>query len=547
LPAALRTAPIPSVLARLDQLRPGLSRLAQLAGGPEGRLLQTASAGSRAGFLLAHVQAWMAKGDPALAPLADRPAWILHYGVQRPRETRPNQIPAPEGTLIFLPGALPGRTNLALGLLRLNPFSSGARVRKSQLKDGVVIDVLHGAGGVLYLQETQDGTWLADRLSALEAREQGFDTTLALADGWGRVAMAGVGRASASLWMIPRQAPLDAYASGSASAPAAAVPASLLKASPRGSGAVIALGSGPTTRALQAFFSVDLPFEVPVPQQPTLAGGAVTLSPEQQKSFQDAQEEAKRRSSLKAAMRRTLDRLLRTLDGQGAAMHWNGWTAAPPISEADKAALQAFRKQGYWISVRKERINRAPGFGGFGEPGFTPSLAFALPLRPGSGTEADTAMKALFLQAFRGTLETRMVGPATLRRVRTVQAFAPSFAVAGDLLVLATDDAAAATVLAGLQGQAPTLADLPPSGWGQVELDGSRIATDLEQLLLAYLGAQSGKPRRWWEPESAAQTGDEVSEEVAATFGPFLNLVKQQGRVRMSVTPGGSGFELRPL
>ncbi|HJU84326.1 MAG TPA: hypothetical protein VJ600_08950, partial [Holophagaceae bacterium] len=47
LPAALRTAPIPSVLARLDQLRPGLSRLAQLAGGPEGRLLQTASAGSR--------------------------------------------------------------------------------------------------------------------------------------------------------------------------------------------------------------------------------------------------------------------------------------------------------------------------------------------------------------------------------------------------------------------------------------------------------------------------------------------------------------------
>ncbi|HJW08969.1 MAG TPA: hypothetical protein VJ483_04995 [Holophagaceae bacterium] len=552
LPKALGAAPVPSVLIRLDHLRPGLAKLADLVGGPEDNLVRTAAAGSRAGFLLTHVQAWLARSEPALGSLADRNAWILHYGHPVPRYRRSGvEGPHAEGTLVFLPGALPARTELSLGLLRLNPFSAGARVRIQQLSDGSSIDVIRGSGGLLYLQSTTDGTWIGDHLSSFEARLRSTDPRLAQSEGWGRVAMSGAGQASASLWMIPRQsggAAFETALAGAHPAGAQAVTASLLKAAPRNGAAVVAVGSGPTFRALQAFFTVDRPFEVPTPEQPALAGSAVALSPEQQKSFAEAKAQAAKRAASKEVLRRSLDRLAKMLDGQGAAMHWNGWTPAPPMSEAEKAALRTFRKQGYWTNARQERMNQAPGFGGFGEPGLTPSLAVALPLKMGQAAEAELLVRSLFTKAFKGAQETRTLGSVTLRRMKTSQAFAPAYALVGDVLVLASDDNAAAATIAGLQGQAPTLADLPPRGWGQLELDGPRMARETEQLLLSYLGAQSGKPRYWWWDEpAAAQSGDEVAEEVASTFGPFLNLVKKQGRLRFSVDLDGSGFELRPL
>jgi hypothetical protein len=274
----------------------------------------------------------------------------------------------------------------------------------------------------------------------------------------------------------------------------------------------------------------------------------VALSPDQQKAFDAAKAEAEYRAVRKETLRRALDRLGRMLDGQGAALCWNGWTPAPPMTEAEKAALRAFRKQGYWINARKEKMREAPGFGGFGEPGLGPSLALVVPLKAGQAAEAQNLLRSLFAKAFKGKAETRAVGAVTVYRTATVQAFAPSYALMGDTLVLASDDGAAAAALAGLQGQAPTLADLPARGWGQLELDGPRLAKETEQLLLAYLGSESGKPRYWWWDEGTqTQTGDEVAEEVASTFGPFLNLVKKQGRLRFSVDLDGSGFELRPL
>lgn len=78
LPAPLQKAQVPSVLLHLKALRPGLARLAQVLGGPEARLLQDAAGGSRAGFLVRHLQAWLKKGDAALGALEGREAWVLH-------------------------------------------------------------------------------------------------------------------------------------------------------------------------------------------------------------------------------------------------------------------------------------------------------------------------------------------------------------------------------------------------------------------------------------------------------------------------------------
>jgi hypothetical protein len=551
LPKVLASAPVPSVLVRLAQLRPGLQRLADTVGGSEDHLLKTAAAGSRAGFLLKHVQTWLAKAEPALGPLADRPAWILHYGLSRPEARRMEQGRVrPEGTLVFLPGPLPKRTELALSFLKLNPFSSGARARKAQLPDGTQVDQVHGSGGVLYLETTPEGTWLSDRPAALVARHQSAEPRLGQSEGWGRMALSGAGGTLASLWMIPRQALGQGFEQDLASLsrfngtfPAASGP--LLKAAPRGSAVTAVLGGGPTARALQAFFRVDLPYEVPVHADPTIGGQALNLSPEQKRDLAMTRSADQARAKAQAAMRKQLEQLSQMLDGQGAAFHWNGWTPAPPLSDAERTALVTFRKQGYWMNTRKERMNQAPGFGGYGEPGLTPSLAFALPLKAGRAKDAEALLGQLFPAAFQGQLQSRPVGGATLRRMRTVQAFAPSFVVQGELLVLASDDGAAQSVLAGLQGQAPTLADLPPLGWGQAEVDGPRLAAEVEKLLQAYLGVETGRPRRWWEA-TEAQSGDEVAEEVSSTFGPLLELVRKQGRLRFELNLGAAGLELRP-
>ncbi|MBK9796314.1 MAG: hypothetical protein IPP58_07425 [Holophagaceae bacterium] len=52
-----------------------------------------------------------------------------------------------------------------------------------------------------------------------------------------------------------------------------------------------------------------------------------------------------------------------------------------------------------------------------------------------------------------------------------------------DTLVLGTDEAAVKAVAAGLQGQAPTLADGESQAWARMELDGVRTAKELENLL----------------------------------------------------------------
>jgi len=138
----------------------------------------------------------------------------------------------------------------------------------------------------------------------------------------------------------------------------------------------------------------------------------------------------------------------------------------------------------------------------------------------------------------------RPLGAAKLHRIRTVQAFGPAFVVLGDLLVAGSDEAAVASVAAGWQGQAPTLADLPAAGWGQMELDGPRVAADLESLLRAYLGMASGR-RFWWEADEP-RSADEVADEVALSFGPFLDLLKAQGRVGLVIEPGPGGWYARP-
>ena len=110
--------------------------------------------------------------------------------------------------------------------------------------------------------------------------------------------------------------------------------------------------------------------------------------------------------------------------------------------------------------------------------------------------------------------------------------------------MLGSDEAAVSSVAAGWLGQAPTLADLPAAGWGQAELDGPRVAADLEQLLRSYLAMGSGR-RYWWEA-GEVRSADAVADEVALSFGPFLELLKAQGRLSLVIEPGPGGWIARP-
>jgi hypothetical protein len=540
LPVALHRAPAPTVLLHFAQLRPGLDRLAQVAGGPAGNLLKTAGAGSRAGFLITHVQAWLDKAQGAVGPLELREAWVLHYG--RRGEGA--------GTLLFLPGNLPARTELTLGLLRLNPFSFTARARKVPLKDGTQVDSLRASGGQLYLETRPEGTWISDRLQLLEeCHLPGGRALLGERTGWGRLAAAGSAQAPVSLWMLPKAGADADFECGlirlaAHPRPLPQAPASLAKGAPRGSGLSVALGQGATRVALEALLHPDSAFDPPTPSFPAFTDGGSQLSPQQRRDYEVALASAKRRQESKRAYRLQLDKLMGLLEGQGAAFHWNGWTPAPALGERDRAALVAYRQHGYWMEGAVKRTD-TPGYGGYGEPGFTPSVGLVLPLKKGKGAEAEALLKNLFALSFTGPVQAKPLGPVTLRRARVEQAFAPSYAVLGDALVVASDDRAATASLAGLQGQAPTLADLPASAWGLAELDGGRVATELEQLLMAYLGTLSSQPRRWWDPPTPG-SADEVAEEVASTFGPFLDLIRAQGRVTLDLrwTPGG--LEARP-
>jgi len=181
-------------------------------------------------------------------------------------------------------------------------------------------------------------------------------------------------------------------------------------------------------------------------------------------------------------------------------------------------------------------------YGGFLEPGLAPGLALGLPVKAGRAAQAREVVARLWPRLFKGRPQARELAQGvSLHRVATDQAFRPSYALAGEILVLATDDAAAQAMVAGILGQAPTLADSPSRAFGRMELDGARAAQDLEVLLLSYLRANQGG-RYWWMGEPAP-TGDEAAAEVASTFGPFLAAVKALGRREVQVELTPAGFE----
>jgi len=200
LPPALERAPAPTALLRLARLRPGLQRLRDLAGGPEG-IPAALAQGSRAGFMLRHLGPWLDKGG--LEALADREAWILHYGL-------PHGFAPAAGTLVFLPGDLPIRATLGLALLKLNPTSLGARSRTLPWEDGrggkAQITQVRGSGGVLHLLAVPGGTWICDREAPLRA--VAFPSpfpSLGERQGWCGVALAGARPGTeVSLWVLPR-------------------------------------------------------------------------------------------------------------------------------------------------------------------------------------------------------------------------------------------------------------------------------------------------------------------------------------------------------
>lgn len=547
LPKGLALAAQPSSLLHLKQLRPGLARLKALATeGITGALNQ----GTRGGFLFRHVDRWLKDAPPALEPLATREAWVLHYGM--PRSEGPSA-----GTLVFIPGDLPARTQMMLGLLRLNPFSKGARSRTATWTgpdgDSLKVTQVRGAGGVLHLVPTPEGTWISDREAPLRAMFlERRSVTLAERREWCRTALAGMAPTTeVSLWVAPRNGAGAAFENAmvrrrlaKASQPAAAFPA-IAKAAPRTGVLALDLGTGPTEALVTSFLRVDDEHAVEEPYLPAFTDDGGRLTPEQQRAYQAALAEAKARRGQQTRLRQDLNQLLGLLDLRGAALLWNGWVAPPPLTEAEKAAqveLQRLRAAAPREAARVQRQGRAGLFGGFGEPGLAPSLALALPVRPDKVKELQTWMEKHVPALFKGQAQKRAVGGVDLHRVRTHQAFTPCWALVQNTLVLGSDDGAVAAVAAGLQGQSPTLADLPGQPFGRAELDGARLAQELETLLLAYLRTQRGRTWWWGEVEASA---DESVAEVAETFGPFLGALRGLGKVRLDLTLTPAGLEGR--
>ncbi len=547
LPPALEGAPAPTALLRLAHLRPGLQRLRDLAGGSEG-LPAALAQGTRAGFLLRHLGPWLDKGG--LEGLADREAWILHYGLAR------GFAPA-EGTLVFLPGDLPGRVSLALGLLKLNPTTVGARSRTVTWEDGrggkAQVTQVRGAGGVLHLLAGPGGTWICDREAPLRA--VAFPSplvTLAERQAWCGVALAGLRPGTeASLWVLPRLGAGAAFERAmlrrrllGADQPTWANPG-IAKAAPRTGALSAALGAGPTEALLQAALRFDqdgMAALSPLPE------GNLPVQASQRQAWERERDALARRRQDRSGLQKELGALLGLLDLRGAAFLWNGWTAPEPLTAAQRAALADFQR------LRKTDPRKAADllahrqvdvYGGFLEPGLAPALALGLPVKAGRGGEVREAVAKLWPRLFKGRQQTRDYAQGVpLHRVLTDQAFRPSWALAGDVLVLATDDEAAKAMLAGILGQAPSLADAPSRAYGRAELDGPRAARDLEILLLAYLRANRGGGY-WWmgEPEPS---GDEAAAEVASTFGPFLGAVKALGRREVQIELTAGGFEATP-
>lgn len=549
LPAPLAAAPIPTALIHLAQLRPGLERLRDLAGGEAG-VVGALAQGTRAGFLLRHLEPWLRQPPPGLEPLAGREAWVLHYGLAR------GFAPA-AGTLVFLPGNLPARTSLALDILKLNPTSAGARSRTVTWEDGrggtAQVTQVRGSGGVLSILPVPAGTWISDREEPLRA--VAFPTpfpTLGERREWCRVALAALRpETGVSLWILPR---LGAGAAFERTAlrrrilnldqPTWANPG-IAKAAPRAGVLSAALGAGPTEMLLKAILRHD---QEAMPALPALPSGPLAATPEQRQAYEQASAAAAARRKDRDDLHGDLAALQALLDLRGAAFLWNGWTAPPPLTPAQRtvlAAFQALRRTDPEKAAALERNRKIDVYGGFLEPGMSPGLALAIPVQAGKSALAEAQLRKVWPRLFQGTAQSRAYAQGVvLHRTVTDQAFRPAYAIAADTLVLATDDGAAQAMLAGLLGQARTLADLPSGAYGQMELDGARAASDLEFLLLSYLRANH-EGRYWWlgEPEP---DGDEASAEVAATFGPFLGALRALGRQGLEVELTAAGFEARP-
>lgn len=549
LPEPLNRAAQPSVLLRLRQLLPGLQRLRELGGGKEG-LGRTLAQGSRMGFLLEHVEAWLEKGG--LEPLAQREAWVLHYG--RPK----GEVGPQKGTLVFLPGDLPLRAELGLGLLRLNPFTKGVRSR-SQTWNGpggakATVTQIRGAGGVLHLYSDAAGTWISDREAPLRSLLFPDGATfLAERPDWCKVALAGMRPTSeVSLWVLPHTAGGAAFErlamvrrrtrAQAQSWPNPFIP----KAAPRTGALSLALGAGPTEGALRAILRVDHPYPLSDPELPAFTDGGKRMTEAQRQAHQAAIEETRRRRAGRDQVKLGLDGLLKLLDLRGAAFLLDGFVPPPVLTAAQKQTLAEYRRlrDSDWQKAdAMVEQGRLAFLGGFSEPGFAPAMAMALPVAQGKEAAVAAALERLWPQLFKGRVQVQEVSGARLRRTRTGQALNPTYVIAEGHLVVGTDEGPVKAVLAGLKGQAPTLADWQNQAFGRAEIDGERTARDLETLLLAYLRSHgSGGP--WWD--LAPATEDDARAELAATFAPFLGAMKRLGRRSLDVQWTEAGLEVTP-
>ena len=557
LPKGMEQAAQPGVLIHLKQLRPGLEKLVTLAGGAGAAangastgLVPALAQGSRLGFAVRHLEPWLKQASPALEPLANREAWVLHYGTER--EGGRNL----QGTLVFIPGDLPTRTQLMMALLKLNPLSSGARSRVVKWSGpGAATEVqqLRGSGGVFHLIQKAEGTWISDREAPLRALLfPGAEPTLGERQEWARVALAAMAPdTELSFWVAPRIGADAAFETQAirrrlANAQQGTWPNPFVaKAAPRTGALTVALGAGPTEKLVEAILRVDDASDFRLPQLPEFANGGQALSPAQLKAYQEALAGAQERQRQRASLRQDAGALQACLDLRGAALLWNGWVAAPALNPAEKASLAELarlRREDPWRAMQAQRDGKVAAFGGFGEPGMTPSLALALPVQGAKKVQVENLLKKLTPRLFKGQNQKQAFGTAELHRVMTAQAFRPAWTLVADTLVLGTDEAAVKAVAAALQGQAPTLADSESKAWARMELDGARTAMELENLLLAFLRSRTGSG--WWIGETAS--GDEAAAELAFSLGPFLGAVKALGPVRIewNWTPGG--LEGRP-
>ena len=547
LPKGLERAPQPSALLRLKHLRPGLAKLQSLAGGEAG-MVGALAQGTRAGFLLRHGASWLQESSVVLEPLAQREAWILHYGTAR--GTGPSG-----GTLVFMPGDLPTRTKLALELLRLNPTSRGARVRTVKWGGRQEITQVRGSGGVLNLWASPEGTWICDKEAPLRAAvSPGAFVTLGERPEWCRVALAALRpETELSLWIVPRLGAGAAFERLALCRRMQGLAQQtwpnpfIAKAAPRSGALSAALGAGPTEAMMGAILRIDREETLSEPRMAAFADGGQNLTPQQQQHYRAETERVRARLVARKGLRSEIAVLQGLLDLRGAAFYWNGWTPPPPLSAAQRAALTEFRKlkqEGPSQASRLERQGQVQAFGGFGEPGMSPSLALALPIQKGRAIQVEELIRKLWIQLFKGQAQNREYAKGVLvHRIATEQAFTPAYAVLNETLVLGSDSEAVQAVMAGLLGQAPTLADMPSNAFGRVSIDGDKVARDLEALLLAYLRIQHGG-RIWWFGEPAPSE-DEAAAEVASTFGPFLGALRILGRQTLEVDLTSAGFEAR--